>query len=153
MTISFPGASLILAFTWPTLCTSTWLIRIPAASNLSSGRTRWTTSSGSWPSCSSRPTPTCPFCRSASSIWSERPLISCRMLAQHLVLEWRSYKMVGEKVASVIQSTRLQSLRTSYPNRLILGNGSPRGNGVMDSAAACCAGGPGSIPAVGICKE
>ena len=29
----------------------------------------------------------------------------------------------------------------------------PRGNGVMDSAAACCAGGPGSIPAVGICKE
>ena len=29
----------------------------------------------------------------------------------------------------------------------------PRGNGVMDSAFACCAGGPGSIPAVGICKS
>ena len=26
----------------------------------------------------------------------------------------------------------------------------PGGNGVMDSALACCAGGPGSIPAIGI---
>ena len=26
----------------------------------------------------------------------------------------------------------------------------PGGNGVMDSTLACCAGGPGSIPAIGI---
>ena len=29
----------------------------------------------------------------------------------------------------------------------------PRCNGVIDSAVACCAGGPGSIPAVGISKS
>ena len=29
----------------------------------------------------------------------------------------------------------------------------PRGDGVMDSVVACCAGGPGSIPAVGVAKQ
>ena len=29
----------------------------------------------------------------------------------------------------------------------------PRGDGGMDSKVACCAGGPGSIPAVGVAKQ
>ena len=29
----------------------------------------------------------------------------------------------------------------------------PRGDGVMDSVVACCAGGPGSIPTVGVVKQ
>ena len=83
-------------------------------------------------------------------------------LEQCLVMKWAHFLSLSHDrvlrikprlllIKSVV--SKLESTFGFFQNQALwaLSNGliKPRGNGVMDSALACCAGGPGSIPAVG----
>ena len=50
--------------------------------------------------------------------------------------------VVHLKRSAVVQKDEVRTTNSLEP--------SPHGNGVMDSALACCAGGPGLIPDIGI---